>query len=55
MLPPTGPDGEPGEVYLPTRRCWPAAPAGCGPATTVRVRLVAADPATGRIEFTAAD
>jgi hypothetical protein len=54
VLRPGGPDGEPGEVYLPQppvlARCTGRLPAG----GTVRVRLVAADPAIGRIEFAAA-
>ena len=32
VLRPTGPEGEPGEVSCRGRRCWPAAPGGCGPA-----------------------
>ena len=49
----SGPDGEPGEVYLHDppvlARCTGRLEAGA----SVRVRLVAADPATGRIEFAA--
>jgi exoribonuclease R len=51
VLRPTGPDGEPGEVYLPEppvlARCVGHLQAGA----SVRARLVTADPATGRIEF----
>jgi exoribonuclease R len=53
VLRPSGPEGEPGEVYLPE----PPVLARCtGPLTagaSVRVRLTEADPATGRIEFAA--
>jgi hypothetical protein len=49
----SGPDGEPGEVYLHDppvlARCTGRLEAGA----SVRVRLVAADTATGRIEFAA--
>jgi hypothetical protein len=50
----SGPDGEPGEVYLPDpaviAKCVGAPTAG----VTVPVRLTEADPATGRVSFTAA-
>ena len=50
---PDGPDGEPGEVYLPEppvlARCTGPLQAGA----PVRARLAEADPATGRIEFAA--
>jgi exoribonuclease R len=53
VLRPSGPGGEPGEVYLPEppvlARSTGSLPAG----ETVRVRLTEADPATGRIEFAA--
>ena len=42
----TATDGEPGEVYLPIRPCWPAAP-GRAAGGAARVRLAEADPATG--------
>ncbi len=49
----SGPDGEPGEVYLPD----PAVIAKCAGAptagVTVSVRLTEADPVTGRVSFTA--
>jgi len=49
----SGPDGEPGEAYLPD----PAVIAKCADAptagVTVPVRLTEADPATGRVLFTA--
>ncbi|WP_433274285.1 RNB domain-containing ribonuclease [Pseudonocardia xinjiangensis] len=52
-LRPGGAEGEPGEIYLPDppvlARCTGALTAGA----VVRVRLVAAEPATGRIEFVA--
>ena len=51
VLRPSGPQGEPGEVYLPQppvlARCTGRLPAGA----TVRARLTAADPDTGRIAF----
>jgi len=50
-----GPEGEPGEVYLPDpaviARCAGAPKAG----VTVAVTLTAADPSTGRVLFTAID
>jgi exoribonuclease R len=54
VLRPTGPEGEPGEVYLQRppvlARCTGTLRAG----ETVRARLTEADPAIGRIEFAAA-
>ena len=54
VLRPNGPDGDPGEVYLPEppvlARCTGPLRAG----DTVRVTLVEADPTIGRIEFAAA-
>jgi exoribonuclease R len=54
VLRPGGSEGEPGEVYLPEppvlARCTGPLSAG----ETVRVRLVEADPATGRISFASA-
>lgn len=53
VLRPGGPDGEPGEVYLPEppvlARCTGSLPVG----GVVPARVVSADPATGRIEFAA--
>jgi exoribonuclease R len=54
VLRPGGPDGEPGEVYLPRppvlARCTGRLPAG----GTITVRLTEADPTAGRIAFAAA-
>ena len=54
VLRPTGPEGEPGEVFLPRppvlARCTGRLRAG----ETIRVRLTEADPVLGRISFAAA-
>jgi len=49
-----GPDGEPGEVYLPEPPVLARCSGALRPGDTAMIRVVAADPGAGRIELTAA-
>jgi exoribonuclease R len=53
VLRPGKADGEPGEVYVPDPPVLARCTGDLTPGAVVRVRLTAADPATGRIEFAA--
>jgi exoribonuclease R len=53
VLRPGGPEGEPGEVYVPDPPVLARCTGSLKPGSVVRVRLQATDATTGRMEFTA--